>query len=108
MKRWIHASTKDTIRRISEAKRALGQYTDEQIQYVKECQDELASAISDSYFDENGEFADEDRPIGSQLSEIKRDYMVGAIEDDLMTEEEFEDIMALLDVVSLELTAPHI
>lgn len=103
MKRWIHASTSDTLKNIQEAKKELQSYTDEQIQYVKDCQDEISKAISDNYARED-EGLD---PVGPKLSEIKRDYMVGAIEDDLMTEEEFEDIFDLLDVIAIELSQPY-
>ena len=91
---------------IAEAKRELANYDQEKIDYVRRCQDDMMQAISDSYVeDESGDLYQE--PIGPKLSEIKRDYLVGAIEDDLMTEEEFEDIYNLLDVVALEMSAPY-
>lgn len=103
MKRWIHAaSLPQQIKRITDAKNSLAQYSPEKVEYVRKCQDELTKAISDSYFRE-----DDDRPVGPILSEIKRDYLVGAIEDDLMTEEEFEDILSLLDIVDIELASPY-
>lgn len=103
MKRWIHAaSIPQQVKKITDAKNALKKYDPEKVAYVKECQDELTKAISDSY-----EREEDDRPVGPILSEIKRDYLVGAIEDDLMTEEEFEDILALMDIVDLELSAPY-
>ena len=104
MKRWIHAATLvDQLKKINNAKRALQQYDKEKVDYVRECQDEITRAISDSYTEE-GDF---DRPLGPKLSEIKRDYLVGAIEDDLMTEDEFEDIFELIDIISLELSAQY-
>ena len=104
MKRWIHANTiSETAKKISDARKELEKYSDEQIKYVQECQDELASAISENYARED-EGLD---PVGPNLSEIKRDYMVGAIEDDLMTEEEFDEILDLLDIIGLELSAPY-
>lgn len=88
--------------KIAEAKRELAQYDEEKVAYVRECQDEIMQAISDSYReDESGDLYQE--PVGSKLSEIKRDYLVGAIEDDMMTEEEFEAIFDALDILDLEL-----
>lgn len=88
--------------KIAEAKRELAQYDEEKVAYVRECQDEIMQAISDSYQeDEYGDLYQE--PVGSKLSEIKRDYLLGAIEDDMMTEEEFEAIFDALDILDLEL-----
>ena len=115
MKRWIHGASysdlsmkKNTIsnqaKKIHDAKDALADYDKEKVDYVRECQERLTKAISDYYTEGRDE---RDYNIGSELSEIKRDYMSGAIEDDLMTEEEFEDILALMDTVDLELSAPY-
>jgi len=94
MKKWIHASSQQTmIHNINVAKKALEHYTDEQVAYVKECQDEIGRDLADHYSEEDHITA---------ISEIKRDYLVGAIEDDLMTEDEFNDIFALLDIVGIE------
>lgn len=100
MKRMIRSSVSNTIAKINKAKRELDNYSPEQVEYVQECQDEISKAISKYY-------ELEDESVGPRLSEIKRDYLVGAIEDDLMTEEEFDDIFALLDVIGLELSAPY-
>lgn len=103
MKRWIHAaSIPDQIKKIRDAQKELNKFDTEKVQYVKECHDEMTSEISDSYQRE-----DDDRPIGPTLSEIKRDYLIGAIEDDLMTEEEFDEILDLLDVIAIEYAAPY-
>ena len=88
--------------KIAEAKRELAQYDEEKVAYVRECQDEIMQAISDSYRED--EYVDlYQEPVGSKLSEIKRDYLVGAIEDGMMTEEEFEAIFDALDILDLEL-----
>lgn len=103
MKKWIHAaSIPDQVKKIREAQNALNKYDKEKVDYVRQCQDDIVKAISDRYLHE-----DDDYPIGSTLSEIKRDYLVGAIEDDLMTEDEFEDILDLLDIISIEYAAPY-
>lgn len=99
MKRLIRSSTiSEIVKNISSAKKALSSYSNEQIEYVKECRDEMSKEISKYYTEE-----DTDRHVGSKLSEIKRDYLVGAIEDELMTETEFDDIFDLLDVIDLEM-----
>ncbi len=105
MKIWIHASNSNAnmIKQISNAKRALSRYDKEKVDYVRECQEAITHVISDYYTQDE----DYDRPIGSKLSGIKKDYLIGAIEDDLMTEDEFEDIFDLIDVVNFELTAPY-
>lgn len=87
----------DQIARIQKAKRDLIKYDKEKVDYVRECQDEITKVISDYYAGD-----DDVDYTGPKLSEIKRDYLVGAIEDDLMTEEEFEDIFDLLDIIDIE------
>lgn len=115
MKRWIHGASysdlsmkKNTIsnqaKKIHDAKDELAQYSKEKVDYVRKCQEDLTKAISDYYTEGKDE---QDYNIGSELSQIKRDWLIGAIEDDLMTEEEFEDILALIDAVDLELAAPY-
>lgn len=104
MKRWIHSATKvnasklsDQLARIQKAKRDLMKYGKEKVDYVRDCQDEIAKVISDYYAgDDDADYT------GPKLSEIQRDYLLGAIEDDLMTEEEFEDIFDLLDIIDIE------
>ena len=97
MKRMIVSSMRDDFNRIADAKEALHKYPQDVIDYVKECRDKIVDRISQSYYTE-----EEDAPVGPAVSEIKRDYMTGAIEDDMMTEEEFEEIFDLLDVLALE------
>lgn len=103
MKKWIHAaSIPDQVKKIREAQNALNKYDKEKVDYVRQCRDDIVEAISEKYQHEDGDY-----PVGPKLSEIKRDYLVGAIEDDLMTEDEFEDILDLLDIISIEYAAPY-
>lgn len=105
MKRYVHAKTiNETVQNIAQAKRDLAKYSDEQIEYVKECQDEIGREIARFYAEEE-ELGDHVREIG--ISAIKTDYLMGAIEDELMTEEEFEEIFDLLDVIGLELAQSY-
>lgn len=105
MKRWIHAATCDTIDKVRKARESLRNYSPEQVNYVKDCQKEISNVISNDYiynFDgDNSEVG-----IGSTISDIKTDYLLGAIDSGLMTEREFEDIFALLDVTGIELAIP--
>lgn len=100
MKRWIHAKTK-AINASNEwvkyrlAEDTLKKYSKEQVDYVRECYDEVLTDISNHYIwnDEDG-----DAPrIHTDL--IKTDYLIGAIEDDLMEEEDFEDIYTALETL---------
>lgn len=77
------------------AQDTLKKYTDEQIDYVRECYDEVLADISNHYAwdDEEG-----DAPQ-INTDAIKTDYLVGAIEDDLMEEEDFEDIYTALETL---------
>ena len=103
MKRVILSST-DMLKRINDAKRELATYPAENVEYVKQCRDEILKAISDQYVDE----LENDKEVRNiNLNAIKTDYMLGAIEDDMMTEEEFEKIYDLLDVIAFEMSAPY-
>ena len=42
-----------------------------------------------------------DESYKSPISDIKRDYLVEALEDEMMTEEDFETIFDLLDIIAL-------
>lgn len=123
MKRWIHASSdceqgrqrlcstkvnssiQSDLQKINKAKQELAKYDQKKVEYVRQCQDDIMDAISKYYTDEGFDEASEN--VGSNLSEIKRDWMLGAIEDDLMTEEEFEDILDLIDIIDLEYAAAN-
>lgn len=91
--------------RLAEARRILNKYDREQIEYVEECQNEIAKEISRHYTEE--EQLDNDDVIGVSLSLIKTDYLIGAIEDDLMTEEEFDEIFDALDIISIDTASAY-
>jgi len=100
MKRMIiDPIVREDIKRAAEAREELKKYPQEVVDYVKECREQIIDEINRHYY--SGD-TDVDTPVGSTLSAIKRDYMVGAIEDDMMTEEEFEEIYDCLDIISLE------
>lgn len=93
MKRWIHASNEWAMYRL--AKDTLKKYSDEQIDYVRECYDEVLEDISNHY---TWDDMDGDAPQ-IHTNSIKTDYLIGAIEDDLMEEEDFEDIYTAMEVL---------
>ena len=98
MKRWIHSNKSASL--VSSANKQLALYDAEKVDYVQECYDEVVKAISDSFVEDEDGYLDQ-VPVGSTISEIKRDYLVGALEDDLMTEEEFNTIYDLIDTAAI-------
>lgn len=80
---------------VAQARRALKEYDSAKVDYVRECRDEMSKAVSD-YLMEDDTVSD------INLSAIKTDYLLGAIEDELMSEEEFDAIFDLLDTIELE------
>ena len=101
MKRYIRSdSISDMRRKVSEARRQLKQYDPEAVQYVQDCYDEVCRTISDRYF---AEFEDNaDYSGGPSERQIKEDYCLGAIEDGLMSYEEFDEIYDLVETLGLE------
>lgn len=91
MKRWIH----NIATNAAKARKLLDEYEPDKVEFVQDCYQAVLDDISDFYTSENDE-----RPI--QTSTIKRDYLIEAIEDDLMTEDEFNDIYALLETIGEE------
>ena len=103
MKRWIHASkdfTPDSVKELGKVKKAIKEYTPEQIDYVKECQEALTSEIAAYY--EEGDDVDPDYDLAGALHSIKSDYLLGAAEEDLMTAEEFLNLLDLMDKADTE------
>lgn len=103
MKRWVHSATDWRTANVTQAQKDLMNYSEEQVNFVRECQDAIVQELSDSFFDEDDRFAEENRT--ANISSIKNDYIEQALEDDLMTEEEFNDILDLLDIIDLGLGA---
>ena len=81
MKRWIHSSS------------LLSQFSGEQIEYVKDCLDDMSEAIDD--MTAAGYTEDEQTNV---ISEIRSDWLLGAKEDDLLTEVEFDELLDLLSL----------
>ena len=79
--------------KIANAQRQLSNFTQDQIDLVEHCYDDVCEEISEYYM------ADDGRDVGPRISSIKRDWAVEAIEDDLLTAEEFDKLYNLLDVI---------
>lgn len=88
---------KEFIKKLNESKRELESFSKEKIEYVQECRDEVVKDII-----ECEERRDKGFDCNYNSSEIIRDYKVGSYEDDLMSDEEFDKIYELLDVVATE------
>lgn len=89
-------SIADMRKQVADARRALTQYDPKQVKYVRECMDDIYRDINTYYENED------DDSTGINTSSIKTDYLIGALEGDLMTEDEFNEIFDLLDTVDNE------
>lgn len=87
----------DMIGEVANAKQELKKFDKEKVQYVKDCYAEVLRAIAD-YYEQDDEY--DITPVN--VDTIKTDYLIGAIEDDLMTEDEFNYIYDLLDTIGQE------
>lgn len=80
------------------AQDTLKKYTNEQVDYVRKCYDDVLRDISDYYTNES----DDPDVAKINTNAIKTDWLIGAIEDDLMEEEDFEDIYTALETLGEE------
>lgn len=79
------------------AREILKKYTPDQIALVQKCNDDLNAEISKQFAE------DWDPEVGAiNLNSIKTDWLIEAIEDDLLTEEEFEELLSAIDVLDTE------
>lgn len=88
---------REFIKKLNESKRELESFSKEKINYVQECRERVIKDII-----ECEERRDKGFDCNYSSSEIIRDYKVGSYEDDLMSEEEFDKIYKLLDVIMTE------
>ena len=95
MKRYIRSnSIKNMISRVAYARRKLEQYDPEQVEYIQECYDEVCRAISDHYSKNSVGYPSE--------KYIKKNWSSDAVEDGLMSYEEFDEIFDLVEILSEE------
>ena len=74
--------SREFFKKVSNARETLKQFSKEKVDFVKKAYDEILSDIGDAFNSERG----------TNTSQIKNDYISIAMEDDLMTAEEFETI----------------
>lgn len=102
MKRYIRSSwVSDQVAAISKAKSELAKYSQEQIEYVKDCRAEVKRIISDHYYADDQE-TDPSWPVGPSVQQVVADWELGAINEGIMSEAEFDDIYNLLDTIELQ------
>lgn len=90
---------REFIKKLNESKRELENFSKEKIDYVRECRDNVIKyEIEKEERISKGFWLDD----CYSSSEIIRDYKVGSYEDDLMSDEEFDRIYELLNVVATE------
>ena len=88
---------REFIKKLNESKRELESFLKEKINYVQECREEVIKDII-----ECEERRDKGFDCNYNSSDIIRDYKIGCYLEDLMSEEEFDKIYELLDVVATE------
>lgn len=101
MKRYIHEANavKSMLSKINNAKRKLEQFDKDKVDFVTKCHDEVNKELSKRYSDDE---LDNEAISVTTISGIKTDYLIEAIEDDIMTEEEFNEIFRLLDILDMD------
>lgn len=72
-------------------KRLMHSYSEDQLEYVYSCLDDISEAVSDLIHTHSSP----DR-ISQTVAEIKADWILGAVEDGLMTKEQFVEIYSFL------------
>lgn len=82
---------KEFFNKVTKAKETLSHFTVQQVNFVKKAYEEVLADISDSFISERG----------TNMTQIKNDYISIAIEDNLMTAEEFETIFKALEVIGV-------
>ena len=84
-------ASKEFFNKMTKAKETLSHFTVKQVDFVKKAYEEVLADISDSFISERG----------TNMTQIKNDYISIAIEDNLMTAEEFETIFKALEVIGV-------
>lgn len=100
MKRYIHSNvtyTNTNAPSRAAAREILKKYSPEQIKLVQKCNDDMNAEISKQFYE------DWDLEVSSiNLNAIKTDWMIEAIEDDLLEEDEFEELLSAIEVLGYE------
>ena len=90
---------RDFIKKLNESKRELEKYSEEKIEFVRKCREEVIKyEIEKEERLSKGFWLDD----CYSSSEIIRDYKCECMEDEIMSEEEFDKIYELIDFISIE------
>lgn len=87
-----------SINSLTEAQEELKYYDKEKVDFVKDCRDALNMDI----YNNLDEYREDEDLAEANLSAIKEDYIQKAVDEDIMSEEEFEEIFALFDAIDIE------
>jgi len=82
----------------AQARKILKTFDPEKVRYVQKCMDDINREYSRLA---GPELSDDELEL-LNVQAIKTDWLIGAIEDDLMTEDEFEEIFSWLEVLDTE------
>ena len=80
---------REFFKKVSNARETLKQFSKEKVDFVRKAYDEVLADIGDAFNSERGD----------NTSQIKNDYLSIAVEEDIMTAEEFETIYDALLVI---------
>lgn len=86
---------KSFFEQLSNARAIVAKYNDEQVKLVQQCYNEICHIISVKMWEPM-------EGAGYSISECKNDYMLEAIEDELLTEEEFKELFKAIEVIGTE------
>lgn len=81
----------------SRARDTLKKYSSEQVKFVRDCLDEIISIANEGY--DNQDIEDN---ISRNMNECLRDYKSVALEDDILTSEEFDELYEAMDILDTE------
>ena len=82
---------KEFFKKVSDAKETLSQFSKEKVSFVKKAYDDVLADISDAFISDRG----------TSSSRIKNDYKSLALEDNIVTEEEFDTIYKALEIIGV-------
>jgi len=82
-------SPREFFKKVSNARETLKQFPKEKVAFVEKAYEEILADIGDAFNSERG----------TNTSQIKNEYISIAVEDDIMTAEEFETIYNALLVI---------
>lgn len=91
-----------TLNKLKSARSILQKYSTDQVKFVQECFDEVCSIASDSFDTE-----DTDEIVGRRMDECINDYAATAVEDGLLTDNEFDELYNAVATIGDEEAAAY-